>query len=62
MLQSTQTAFDHGGVSLTDLLLARRTHIALQLTLLDERFELFGIRNELSRVLAPGARDEEKKP
>ncbi|MES1186766.1 MAG: TolC family protein, partial [Myxococcales bacterium] len=62
VLQSTQTAFDHGGVSLTDLLLARRTHIALQLTMLDERFELFGIRNELNRVLALGARDEEKKP
>ncbi len=62
VLQSTQTAFDHGGVSLTDLLLARRTHIALQLTLLDERFELFGIRNELERVLALAARDEEKKP
>ena len=62
VMQSTQTAFDHGGVSLTDLLLARRTHIALQLTLLDERFELFGIRNELDRVLALGARDEEKKP
>lgn len=58
VLSSTQTAFDHGGVSLTDLLLARRTHIALQLTLLDERFELFGIRNELERVLAPSARAE----
>jgi outer membrane protein, heavy metal efflux system len=62
VLSSTQTAFDHGGVSLTDLLLSRRTHIALQLTLLDQRFELFGIRNELNRVLALGARDEEKKP
>ncbi|HVY25520.1 MAG TPA: TolC family protein [Polyangiaceae bacterium] len=62
VLQSTQIAFDHGGVSLTDLLLARRTHIALQLTLLDERFELFGIRNELERVLSLGVRDEEKKP
>jgi cobalt-zinc-cadmium efflux system outer membrane protein len=62
VLQSTQTAFDHGGVSLTDLLLARRTHIALQLTLLDERFELFGIRNELERVLGSSVRDEEKKP
>jgi cobalt-zinc-cadmium efflux system outer membrane protein len=61
VVTSTQTAFDHGGVSLTDLLLARRTHIALQLTLLDERFELFGIRNELERVLATSAR-EEKKP
>lgn len=58
VLQSTQTAFDHGGVSLTDLLLARRSYIALQLTLLDERFELFGIRNELLRSLAPEARDQ----
>jgi cobalt-zinc-cadmium efflux system outer membrane protein len=61
VLTSSQIAFDHGGVSLTDLLLARRTHIALQLTLLDERFELFGIRNELERVLAATTR-EEKKP
>jgi cobalt-zinc-cadmium efflux system outer membrane protein len=62
VLQSTQISFDHGGVSLTDLLLARRTHIALRLSLLDERFELFGVRNELSRVLALATRDEEKKP
>lgn len=62
VLQSTQTSFDHGGVSLTDLLLARRTHIALRLSLLDERFELFGVRTELSRVLALATRDEEKKP
>jgi cobalt-zinc-cadmium efflux system outer membrane protein len=63
VLSSTQIAFDHGGVSLTDLLLARRNHIALRLTLLDERFELFGIRNELERVLSlGGVRDPEKKP
>lgn len=59
VLASTQIAFDHGGVSLTDLLLARRNHIALQLTLLDDRFELFAIRNELVRVLALGARGED---
>lgn len=62
VLGSTQIAFDHGGVSLTDLLLARRNHIALQLTLLDERFELFGINSELERVLGLGAHSEEKKP
>lgn len=56
VLASTQTAFDRGGVSLTDLLLARRTRIALLLTLLDERFELFSIKNELERVLAQDAR------
>jgi cobalt-zinc-cadmium efflux system outer membrane protein len=61
VLSSTQTAFDHGGVSLTDLLLARRTHIALQLTLLDDRFELFNIRNELRQVLALDARHDEEK-
>jgi cobalt-zinc-cadmium efflux system outer membrane protein len=60
VLQSTQIAFDHGGVSLTDLLLARRTNIAIQLTLLDERFELFGIRNDLVRVLALEGTSEEK--
>jgi outer membrane protein, heavy metal efflux system len=60
VLASTQIAFDHGGVSLTDLLLSRRTQIGLRLTLLDERFELFGIRNELSRVLAVSALDPEK--
>jgi cobalt-zinc-cadmium efflux system outer membrane protein len=60
VLTSSQIAFDHGGVSLTDLLLARRTHIALQLTLLDERFELFGIRNELERVLAT-TREEKRQ-
>jgi cobalt-zinc-cadmium efflux system outer membrane protein len=59
VLASTQIAFDHGGVSLTDLLLARRNHIALQLTLLDDRFELFAIRNELVRVLALQARGDE---
>jgi len=59
VLASTQIAFDHGGVSLTDLLLARRTHIALQLTLLDDRFELFAIRNELGRALTLGPRGDE---
>lgn len=61
VLTSSQIAFDHGGVSLTDLLLARRTHVALKLTLLDDRFELFGIRNELQRVLSASS-SEEKKP
>jgi cobalt-zinc-cadmium efflux system outer membrane protein len=51
VLQSTQQAFDHGGVSLTDLILARRTQVALELNLLDQRFELFGIRNALQRLL-----------
>ena len=42
---------------MTDFLLARRNHIALSLTRLDQRFELFAVKNELYRVLglvAPG--------
>lgn len=52
VLSASQIAFERGGMSLTDLLLARRTQLALTLTRLDERFELFGVHNELQRVLA----------
>jgi cobalt-zinc-cadmium efflux system outer membrane protein len=52
VLDSAQHAFDIGGTSLTDLLLVRRSHIALELTRLDQRFELFSVRNELYRLLA----------
>lgn len=51
VLSSAERAFHEGGASLTDLLLARRNHIALSLTRLDQRFELFQIQNELYRVL-----------
>jgi cobalt-zinc-cadmium efflux system outer membrane protein len=61
VLDSTQQAFDHGGVSLTDLILARRTQVALQLNLLDQRFELFGIRNALRRLLASTSGASENK-
>jgi outer membrane protein, heavy metal efflux system len=66
VLNSTQRAFDQGGISLTDLLLARRTYVALRLRLLEERFELFTLRNELYRVLGVDARgadvSNEEKP
>ncbi|HTQ06847.1 MAG TPA: TolC family protein [Polyangiaceae bacterium] len=51
VLSSAERAFHEGGASLTDLLLARRNHIALSLTRLDQRFELFEVQNELYRVL-----------
>ncbi|HET9958021.1 MAG TPA: TolC family protein [Polyangiaceae bacterium] len=60
VLNSTQQAFDHGGISLTDLLLARRTYVALRLRLLEERFELFTLRNDLYRVLGIDTRGAEK--
>jgi cobalt-zinc-cadmium efflux system outer membrane protein len=52
VLESAQQAFDIGGTSLTDLLLARRNHIGLELTRLDQDFELFGVRNEIHHLLA----------
>jgi outer membrane protein, heavy metal efflux system len=63
VVNAAQQAFDHGGVSMTDLLLVRRSHVALRLSLLDQRFELFSVRNDLRRVLGldarhPGTSDE----
>jgi len=58
ILSTTAKAFDRGQVSMTDLLLARRTHVTLLLNVLALRFEFFAARNELRRVLgldiAPG--------
>jgi outer membrane protein, heavy metal efflux system len=51
VLDSAERAFTIGGASLTDLLLSRRTHIALELTRLDQRFELFSLRSDLYRLL-----------
>lgn len=51
VLDSTSTAFHQGQVSMTDLLLARRTHLALLLNQMDLRFEFFSVRNDLRRVL-----------
>jgi cobalt-zinc-cadmium efflux system outer membrane protein len=51
VLDTTSKAFAQGQVGLTDLLLARRAHLALVLTQLDLRFDFFSVRNELRRVL-----------
>jgi cobalt-zinc-cadmium efflux system outer membrane protein len=52
VLESTEKALRQGQVALTDLLLARRTHISLLLNVLDLRFERFAVRNTLRRDLA----------
>lgn len=51
VLDSTSKAFDQGQVSMTDLLLARRTHLALVLSEMDLRFDFFSVRNDLRRAL-----------
>ena len=51
VLTAAEQAFHQGGASMTDFLLARRNHIALSLTRLDQHFELFEVKNELYRVL-----------
>ncbi len=57
VLITTNKAFDQGQVSLTDLLMARRTHITLLLTVLDLKFDFFSVRSELRRVLGLDAAD-----
>jgi cobalt-zinc-cadmium efflux system outer membrane protein len=61
VLESTQRAFDDGGIALTDFLLARRSYVALRLTLLEQRFELFSTRNDLYRVLGLDSRGHENQ-
>ena len=48
---STTTAYERGQISLTDLLIARREHAALELEEADTRFALFSVENELRRAL-----------
>ena len=51
ILEATVKALDQGGVNMTDLLLARRTHLSLVLTQMDMHFEYFGVRNDLRHAL-----------
>jgi outer membrane protein, heavy metal efflux system len=48
---ATATAYERGQSSLTDLLIARREHAALELEEADTRFALFTVENELRRAL-----------
>jgi cobalt-zinc-cadmium efflux system outer membrane protein len=57
VLSTTNKAFDQGQVSLTDLIMARRTHIALLLNVLDLKFDFFSVRSELRRVLGLDSAD-----
>jgi len=51
VLEATLGAVSQGGVSMTDLLLTRRTHIDLLLKVMDLQFDLFAVRNDLRRAL-----------
>jgi outer membrane protein, heavy metal efflux system len=51
VLKAIETAFQRGGASLTDLLLARREHVGVRLDLADTHYQLFAIRNSLRQVL-----------
>ena len=51
VLDASTAAFDRGQLSLTDVLLARRTHTDLVLKRMDLEYESFGVRNDLRRVL-----------
>ncbi|MEB2311776.1 MAG: TolC family protein [Sorangiineae bacterium] len=51
VLEATEQAYHHGQLSMTDLLLVRREHVAVLLDVTDTRFELFTIRNQLRRAL-----------
>jgi cobalt-zinc-cadmium efflux system outer membrane protein len=51
ILDATSKAFDQGQVSMTELLLARRTHLSLVLSQMDLHFEYFSVRNDLRHTL-----------
>jgi cobalt-zinc-cadmium efflux system outer membrane protein len=55
VLQSSDDAYHHGQLSLTDLLIVRREHASLLLDAIDTRYELFTVRNTLHRTLGLGA-------
>jgi cobalt-zinc-cadmium efflux system outer membrane protein len=56
VLDASTAAYDRGELSLTDVLLARRTHTELVLKEMDLQFESFGIRSDLRAVLGVDAR------
>jgi cobalt-zinc-cadmium efflux system outer membrane protein len=51
ILEASSRAFDQGQVSMTDLLLARRTHLSLVLSQMDLHFEYFSVRSDLRHTL-----------
>jgi len=51
VLDATVSAVGQGEMSMTDLLLARRTHTDLLLKVMDLQFDLFSVRNELRHSL-----------
>jgi cobalt-zinc-cadmium efflux system outer membrane protein len=51
VLEASTTAFNRGQISLTDVLLTRRTHTELLLREIDLAFDSFGVRNDLRHAL-----------
>lgn len=51
VVRATEISFEQGESSVTDLLLARRDRLDLQLDLLGLHFDLFEVRNDLRRLL-----------
>ena len=51
VLDAAVSAVNQGEVGMTELLLARRTHIDLRLKVMDLQFDAFSVRNDLRRAL-----------
>ena len=62
VLDATVSAVNQGGLSMTDLLLARRTHIDIMLRVMDLQFDAFNVRNDLRRALGLDARLARSSP
>lgn len=62
VVDSTTIAYQHGQISMTDLLIARREHAALLLEEADTRFALFSVENDLRRTLGIDQNLIGKKP
>jgi cobalt-zinc-cadmium efflux system outer membrane protein len=55
VLKSSDDAYHHGQLSLTDLIIVRREYAALLLESVETRYALFASRNEIYRTLGLGA-------
>jgi cobalt-zinc-cadmium efflux system outer membrane protein len=62
VLDSTLTAVNQGGMSMTDLLLARRTHTDLMLKVMELQFDIFSVRNDLRRALGLDLEESPQPP
>lgn len=61
-IEASQSAYQRGQISMTDLLLVRREHFSVLLDELDTRFDLFSVRNALRRTLGLDEEYSKKAP